>query len=115
VLRYQLGNDAAAFIKSNNLPKEKIALYGIHEGRALHFYGQRIFPTRVSPNDFRQDEMVITVKDSLPVFTLRFPGAKVLHEGSHFGVTALSLPFLNPATREQEVPKYVLIALGKRP
>lgn len=115
VLRYQLGNDAAAFIRSHHLPKEKIALYGIHEGRALHFYAQHIFPTRVSPNDFREDEMVITVKDSLPVFTQRFPGAKVLHEGSHFGVTALSLPFLNPATREQEVPKYVLIALGNRP
>lgn len=115
VLKYQLGNDAAAFINSQKLPKEKIGIYGIHAGRALHFYSEHIFPTRISVNDFRSGEMVITARDSLPVFTRTFPHAKVLHEGPHFGVTALSLPFLNPATRDQEVPKYVLIALGNRP
>lgn len=115
VLKYQLGNDAAAVINTRQLPKEKIGLYGIHEGRALHFYAKHIFPTKTSVNDFREDEMVITVKDSLPVFTKTFPKAAVLHEGPHFGVTALSLPFLNPATRDREVPKYVLVRLGNKP
>lgn len=115
VVRYQLGNDAAAFINTRQLPKEKIGLYGIHEGRALHFYAKHIFPTKLSVTDFKEDEMVITMKDSLPLFTRTFPQATVLHEGPHFGVTALTLPFLNPATRDQEVPKYVLVRLGNRP
>jgi hypothetical protein len=112
VLKYQLGNDAAAFIAEKNIPKEKISLYGIHEGRALHFYAQHIFPTRASLQSFQSSDIVLTVKDSLPVFARAFPKSAVLHEGSCFGVTALSLPFLNPATREKEVPKYVIISLN---
>jgi hypothetical protein len=34
-----------------------------------------------------------------------------VHEGLYFGVTALSLPFLNPATRDKEVPKYVILRI----
>jgi 4-amino-4-deoxy-L-arabinose transferase-like glycosyltransferase len=115
VLKYQLGNDAAAFINSNHLPKEKISIYGIHEGRALHFYGQYIFPQRDSLQSFQPTDIVLTAKDSVPVFTKAFPGSYIMHEGSQFGVTALSLPFLNPATREKEVPKYVIISLGRKP
>lgn len=115
VLQYQLGNEAATFIEKNKLPKEKISLYGIHEGRALHFYSRHIFPTKTSIQGFRSDDMVLTTKDSLPVFKQSFPNLTLLHEGPHFGVTALSLPFLNPETRDKEVPKYVLIRLGIQP
>jgi len=115
VLKYQLGNDAAAFIKEQHLPKEKISLYGIQSGRALHFYGQRIFPERTSLQSFQSTDMVLTSKDSLPLFQKTFPQMKVIHEGNHFGVTALSLPFLNPATREKELPKYIIIDLDGKP
>ncbi|MBV9988165.1 MAG: hypothetical protein JO301_10820, partial [Chitinophagaceae bacterium] len=111
VLKFQLGNDAAAFIQDQRLDKDKLAIYGIHEGRALHFYAQHIFPEKVSAQDFQSGDMVLTSKDSVPVFQRLFPALKVLHEGPAFGVTALSLPFLNPATRDQEVPKYVIIDL----
>ncbi|MEN9684520.1 MAG: hypothetical protein RLZZ28_306 [Bacteroidota bacterium] len=115
VLRFQLGNDAATFIAGEKLPKEKISLYGIHEGRALHFYAANIFQTKTAVTAFNTDEFVLTSKDSLALFLSKFPEAKILHEGPHFGVTALSLPFLNPHTRNQEVPKYVILSLsGKR-
>jgi 4-amino-4-deoxy-L-arabinose transferase-like glycosyltransferase len=115
VLKYQLGNDAAAYINQHHLNKNDIAIYGLHEGRALHFYAQHIFPDRKSAQDFQSTGMVITSRDSLPVFRSLFPDLRVLHEGGHFGVTALSLPFLNPATRDKEVPKYVLVDLdGKQ-
>jgi len=114
VLKYQLGNDAAKFISDNHINKDKISLYGIGEGRALHFYAQHIFPRRESVQDFQSSDLVLTAKDSIPVFAQTFPGLKVIHEGNHFGVTALSLPFLNPATREKELPKYVIIDLGTK-
>jgi hypothetical protein len=115
VLKYQLGNDAAAYINKNHLDKNDIAIYGLHEGRALHFYAQHIFPEKRSAQDFQSTGMVITSRDSLAVFRNLFPNLSVLHEGGHFGVTALSLPFLNPATRNNEVPKYVLLDLdGKQ-
>jgi 4-amino-4-deoxy-L-arabinose transferase-like glycosyltransferase len=111
VLKFQLGNDAAEFISGQHLAKDKLAIYGIHEGRALHFYAGYIFPEKASAQDFQSTDMVLTSKDSVPVFLRLFPTLQVLHEGPAFGVTALSLPFLNPATRDQEVPKYVIIDL----
>lgn len=115
VLKYQLGNDAAEFIEEQKIDTSRILIYGIHEGRALHFYGKHIFPEKRSMQELHPTDIVITSKDSLPVFQTHFPGLKILHEGSAFGVTALSLPFLNPATREKEVRKYLLIALNGKP
>ena len=115
VLKFQLGNDAAAFLDSAHIPKEKIAIYGIHEGRAMHFYGQHIFPEKTDFKTLQSTDIVLTSKDSLPVFAKAFPKMKQLHEGGHFGVTALSLPFLNPATRDKEVPKYVILQLATKP
>ncbi len=115
VLKYQLGNDAAAFIKEQKIPKEQISLYGIHEGRALHFYAQYIFPRKDTLSSFQPTGMMITDKDSLPAVQRVFPSLKIIHEGSHFGVTALSLPFLNPDTRDKEVPKYLIIDLDGKP
>jgi 4-amino-4-deoxy-L-arabinose transferase-like glycosyltransferase len=114
VLKYQLGNDAAVFMEQNQLPKNRVNIYGINEGRALHFYAQHIFPRKDSAQDFLPQDMVLTAKDSAEVFRKLFPAMKVIHEGPHFGVTALSLPFLNPATRDKEVRKYVIIDLDGR-
>jgi 4-amino-4-deoxy-L-arabinose transferase-like glycosyltransferase len=113
LLKYQLGNDAAAFIADKQIPKEKIGIYGIQEGRALHFYAKHIFPAKTSVEAFNPGDFVLTNKDSLPAFVQLFPQAEILHEGNHFGVTRLSLPFLNPDTREKEVPKYVIISLKR--
>lgn len=115
VLKYQLGNDAAEFITNARLPKNKVVIYGIHEGRAFHFYGQHIFLERRNLKEILPWEIVLTSKDSLPVLKQVFPGLQVVHEGGHFGVSALSLPFLNPSTREAEVPRYVLVDLDGKP
>jgi hypothetical protein len=115
VLKYQLGNDAAAFMDEHKIDKNKVLIYGVHEGRALHFYGKHIFPEKRNLQELYDRDMVLTSKDSLPVFKKAFPGMKIVHEGSHFGVTALSLPFLNPATRDKEVPRYLIIALNGKP
>jgi 4-amino-4-deoxy-L-arabinose transferase-like glycosyltransferase len=111
VLKYQLGNDAAAFMDQHSIDKERVKIYGIYEGRALHFYAKHIFTRVEATTELGLADMVITMKDSLPSLRNSFPGLKVLHEGGHFGVTSLSLPFLDPAKRNQEVPKYVLIEL----
>ena len=80
----------------------------------MHFYGKHIFPTEVSFENLKPASIILTSKDSLASFSKAFPHLQVLHEGGHFGVTALTLPFLNPKTREKELPKYVIIDLGDR-
>ncbi len=115
VLKYQLGNDAAEFMDQQQIDKMNVFIYGIHEGRALHFYGRHIFPEKRSMEELQPSNIVITSKDSVAIFQAHFPGAKVLHEGGSFGVTALSLPFLDPRKRDQEIPKYVILELENRP
>lgn len=115
VLKFQLGNNAAAFLDNSGTDKNKVFVYGIHEGRALHFYGKHIFAEKRNLHDFQSTDLLLTTKDSLPVVQQAFPELKIIHEGSHFGVTALSLPFLNPETRDKEVPKYLIIALNGKP
>jgi 4-amino-4-deoxy-L-arabinose transferase-like glycosyltransferase len=111
VLKFQLGNDAAQVIHDKKIPKEKIGLWGIHEGRALHFYAKHIFPTHDSLNSFHTGDYLLTQKDSLAKVHTVYPSVHLVHEGPYFGVTALSFPFLNPATRDKEVPKYVILRI----
>ncbi len=112
LLKYQLGNDAAAFIKDQHIPKQDLSIYGIGAGGSFYFYNDYLFNTKKSPHDFRENEIVLTAKDSLPVFQQLFPKLKIMHEGNHFGVSQLTLPFLNPETREKELPKYLIIDLS---
>jgi 4-amino-4-deoxy-L-arabinose transferase-like glycosyltransferase len=111
VLKYQLGNDAAVFIEKSGLRKDRVNIYGINEGRALHFYARHIFSRKGLVQDFQPQDLVLTDRDSTAVFRERFPEMKLIHEGPRFGVTALSLPFLDPVKRDKEVPKYVIIDL----
>jgi hypothetical protein len=112
LLKYQLGNDAAAFIKDQHIPKQDLSIYGIGAGGSFYFYNDYLFNTQKSPHDFQENEIVLTAKDSLPVFQQLFPKLKIMHEGNHFGVSQLTLPFLNPETREKELPKYLIIDLS---
>lgn len=115
LLQFQMGNDAAAFIENNQIKKSELKLYGIHNSNALHFYSNHIFPFKQSKADFLASDKVLTSKDSLSKFMPLFPEAKVIHEGNQFAVSLLTLPFLNPATREKETPKYIIIDLDGKP
>ena len=114
VLKYQLGNDAAAFINQNKIPKNRVKIYAVSEGRAFHFYGQSVFQRDTSISNFAAGDIVLTQKDSLPAFQSAFPKLRILHEGNQFGVSMLTLPFLNPATREKEVTKYLILQLDDK-
>lgn len=111
LLQYQLGNVAGKFIHDHPVPKDHVSLYGVKTGRSLSFYGQRLFTEKKSVQDFQADDIALTSKDSSIVFQRTFPQMKVMLEGNHFGVSILTLPFLNPETREKELSKYVIIDL----
>lgn len=112
VLRYQMGNEAAGFMEKEGIDAGHVSLYHVNAGRSLDFYGKHIFPEKDSLSQFKAGEYMITPKDSLISVAGRFPGTAVVHEGPHFGVSILTLPFLNPKTRDQEVSKYVLLRLS---
>lgn len=115
LLKYQMGIDASAAIETKQLNKDHIKLYGIHNSNALHFYAKYIFPYAPTKNSLGNRDQVITSKDSLSVFTKDFPKASIVHEGNQFAVSLLTLPFLNPATRSAETPRYIILDLDGQP
>jgi 4-amino-4-deoxy-L-arabinose transferase-like glycosyltransferase len=115
LLQFQMGNTAADFINQNGIDKQKIVLYGAGDSRALHFYGKHIFLHKSKRSEIAATDILLTSSDSLSVFQLVYPAAKLLHKGPNFSVSILTAQFLNPVTREQEVPHYVILDLDGKP
>ncbi|NCT94839.1 MAG: hypothetical protein GXC72_10470 [Chitinophagaceae bacterium] len=111
LLQYQLGNTAAAAIDALHLDKNKVVQYDIDESRALHFYGKHIFARAQDSSELRSDQVVLTRMSALPQLEARFPAMKIIFEGNYYGVSMLSLPFLNPETRSAETQAYALVDL----
>ena len=112
LLKYQIGSSAANYINDNQIPKAKVVMYGKDLGHSFDFYGQHIFPL-VHSSDLQVGEVVIAPKDSLSSLQLRYQKSILLCNLESYGVTQLSLPFLNPKTRDKELEKYVILSLRK--
>jgi 4-amino-4-deoxy-L-arabinose transferase-like glycosyltransferase len=113
LLKYELGVSAAAFINHNKLPKTSVYLYEIDESRALHFYGNHSFERIFDSSLLKPQQIVITKASSYPALQQQFPASTILYQNAYFGVSMLTLPFLNPATRDKEVTPYIIVTLAK--
>lgn len=115
LLKYQLGNTVAKVIDEKKINKQQVVLYNIDESRALHFYGKHIFKHKTDSLSLQPNDILITRKESLSALQQRFPNLNTIFEGAYYGVSMLSLPFLNPETRAKETVPYVLVDLDGRP
>jgi hypothetical protein len=113
LLKYELGVSAAAFINQNKLPKKDVYLYEIDESRALHFYGNHSFERIFDSSLLTPGQILITKASSFTKLQQQFPISTILHKNAYFGVSMLTLPFLNPATRDKEVTPYIIVTLAK--
>jgi 4-amino-4-deoxy-L-arabinose transferase-like glycosyltransferase len=113
LLKYELGVSAAAFINHNKLPKTSVYLYEIDESRALHFYGNHSFERIFDSSLLKPQQIIITKASSYPALQQQFPASTILYQDAYFGVSMLTLPFLNPATRDKEVTPYIIVTLAK--
>ena len=113
LLKFELGVSAASFINENKLPKNNVYVYQIDESRALHFYGNHSFERIFDSSLLKPRQMLITKASSLPALQQKFPGTTILHKNAYFGVSMLTLPFLNPDTRDKEVTPYIIVTLAK--
>ncbi|MEN9350129.1 MAG: hypothetical protein RL372_1107 [Bacteroidota bacterium] len=113
LLKYELGVSAASFINQNKLPKNNIYLYQIDESRALHFYGNHSFERIFDSTLLKPQQILITKASNYPALQQKFPASSILYKNAYFGVSMLTLPFLNPATRDNEVTPYIIVALAK--
>jgi hypothetical protein len=115
LLPYQMGNTAAAFINEQQLPKDKIVVYGDGDSRALYFYGQYCFKHKSNRQALLATDIVIAYADSVKGLKQVFPNLKQMHTGAHFSVSQLTAEFLNPTTRSSAIPYYAIIDLDGKP
>ena len=109
LLQYQTGNIAASFINKNQLPKERVYIYGdVVDGRSsIYFYGNYFFKKIVNADSLHSADYVITTDKDFEEISKK-KKATVLFTGKSFPVTKLSLKFINPATREGELGTFFI-------
>lgn len=113
LLQYQWGNQLAKQMEINHWNKQKMVLFKIPNSNALHFYGEQVFPIKEDSLQLKEGDWVITDRSNEASIRQIFPKSEVQYHANRFHVTMLSLPFLNPNTREKETTPYVLILLKK--
>jgi len=113
LLQYQWGNTLAKVAKEKKWAIQKAALYKMPNSNAFHFYGQHIFPVIKDSSELKEGQWIVVEKKPAQQVLSDFPNSTILYEGNRFHVTLLTLTFLNPKTRAEELTPYVLMELKK--
>jgi hypothetical protein len=113
LLPFQLGNQLVKQINNEHWDKEKIVLHKIPNSYALHFYGQHVFTIQEDSMQLNEGNWVVTDCKNDSIIKAQFPHSQQKFTSRRFHVTMLSLPFLNPATRDQETIPFEIIELKK--
>jgi 4-amino-4-deoxy-L-arabinose transferase-like glycosyltransferase len=113
LLKLQWGNQLAKVIKTKNWNKDSLKLYKIPNSNAFHYYGQHIFPNVKDSLQLNEGDWVITDAVNDSSLNIQFAHSIQHYKSNRFHVTMLSLPFLNPTTRPQEITPFEVIELKK--
>jgi hypothetical protein len=113
LLQYQWGNELAKEAKGKKWDIKKAALYKMPNSNAFHFYGQHIFPVIQDSSALKEGQWIVVEKNPAQQVLSDFPNSTILYQGNRFHVTLLTLTFLNPKTRAEELTPYVLMELKK--
>ena len=113
LLKYQWGNELAKVVAEKKMNKEKIVLYHIPNSNAFHFYGNHVFVNISDSTKLKAGDWVVTDLSNLASLKKDFTNSELAYQSKRFHVTMLTLPFLNPATRNQEIIPYGVVELKK--
>lgn len=114
LIGYQGGSSLAKVVKEENIPVDQIAFYNIHSF-AFDFETNNLTkPVTLQQLPERRDiSWVFTNETGLDSLKRSLPPEKI-YEAEQFRITMLTLPFLNPRTRQGTLSKYYLAGI-KRP
>jgi hypothetical protein len=113
LLTYQPTNAVGRWAQEQGLSEGALAVY-LEHGHGIDFYGERIVPEIKALEDLQGVEYLYTNVEGLAqlqsVKSLRW---EIVKTYADYPVTELSIPFLLPQSRENEVRKTYLIAILK--
>ena len=113
LLNYQWGNQLANVIDQKGWDKDKMVLYKIPNSNAFHYYGQHVFANTKDSLQLKEGNWVITDAVNDSSLKKQFPASIAHYTSNRFHVTMLSLPFLNPKTRPNEITPFEVLELKR--
>jgi 4-amino-4-deoxy-L-arabinose transferase-like glycosyltransferase len=117
LLRYQATHAAARIIR-HEVPKDKLFTYGSSWSHSLNFYSKRIIHNvyGTKPDSITRTTDLWLYTDDEGYAQLQKQPVKIEKQYSfdYYSVQMLSLPFLNPATRQNTLRKTYLLHLAKK-
>jgi 4-amino-4-deoxy-L-arabinose transferase-like glycosyltransferase len=111
LLGYQVGSQVGSYMHTHHIDPSTVMIYKPEDPlNALHFYAQGAIPgTDTSAALTRK--YVLTMGKGYKSLTDQGYKLSVIKEGVYYKVSELTLPFLNPATRSDEVRHYYLLSI----
>lgn len=105
--QYQGSMKLAEFVNTKNIDKEKIKMLEGDESWDFDFYTKRNTP-RISENHLVKGDLLIIEGEQIINLKKNY---KIIKVENNFGITRLSLKFLNPKTRMGQLDKMYLIQI----
>lgn len=111
--QYQTSGVAGKYVRENDIPLDRLFAYG-RAGRAMDFYSGRVMRMLRSPILLLDSAKaaplyLFTTDEGLQALEKENIPYRTLQEFDHYSVARLSLPFINPATRDRVTSKRHLI------
>ena len=111
LLEYQTGSTVGKYIKKNRINPNNVFTYQFSIMRSIHFYSDGFVREKNSLDSIKSGEFIITTEEKLKDISNAKKEFSIIKTGEDFGITRLSLIFLNPKTRKSVVTKYALIKI----
>jgi 4-amino-4-deoxy-L-arabinose transferase-like glycosyltransferase len=111
LLKFQSSSEVAFYLNENQIPKENFYQHNTW-GRALNYYSERITPNFNANKLVAGENAYLYINDNeLDYFESSY-NTTVLKTFPHINVTRLTIGFLNPKTRNQNIKKRHLIKIN---
>ncbi len=107
LLQYQVSVKVNEVINEQHYNKDRFFVYKVGEGRSLDFYGNHNFVHVGNTDSLKTNDFLLTTAKGLD--SLNKTNYKILYTGQGFHVSLLTLPFLNPKTRNTETEPYFIL------
>ena len=112
LLKYQVGSQVGRYIFTNHILAESIMVYKLDDPRnSMQFYAQKTITGSDSVKDIQGRQYILTSNEGLNDLRQKGYNFDIQKEGASFKVSELTLPFLDPHTRDGELKHYYIVKL----
>ncbi len=107
--KYQVGSSLSDYIEEHDIPASELIRYRDDDPlNCLHFYAKHVISS--DTNAIVPGKYVLTMAEGMKTIGARHD-YELVHKNHYFKISELTLMFLNPATRDEELRDYYLLKI----